>query len=433
MRVLFTCWPFEGHVFGQMSIAQALVERGDEVAFYTGEAMRPKIEAAGIQVFPFTTLSADHYLNVHRKESESSARGQSLRASHEAFRNWTVESIPDQVTDITRIVEAWQPDVIAADLSMWGPPLVLWEKLGIPVAISSTMMGPMIPGPDAPPWGFGLKPPHGLGGKALGKFASVVTDVVAAGMRRRLDEIRADNGLGPMGCSVNEFTGRLPLYLVGNLPELDYDRHDLPATVHYTGHNLWHPPEQRSVLDWLDTISTEYPWVHVTEGTSHHQSEPFLLRAAVQGLANGPMEVIATTGSQRDPDDLGLGVLAPNVRVAKWVSHSELLPRCAAVVTTGGQATVMSALAAGVPLVIAPTTWDKPDNCRRVTEAGVGIKVPPKKCSPERLRAAVDEVLTDPRYRANAQRIASRLAAAPGPKQAAELLEALPAGAVRVR
>jgi len=47
-RFLFASWPFEGHVFPQMSIARALRERGDEVAFYTAEAMRPPIEREGI-------------------------------------------------------------------------------------------------------------------------------------------------------------------------------------------------------------------------------------------------------------------------------------------------------------------------------------------------------------------------------------------------
>ena len=43
--------------------------------------------------------------------------------------------------------------------------------------------------------------------------------------------------------------------------------------------------------------------------------------------------------------------------------------------TTGGPATIMAALRAGVPLVVVPTTWDKPDNARRVVEAGVGVRL----------------------------------------------------------
>jgi MGT family glycosyltransferase len=163
--------------------------------------------------------------------------------------------------------------------------------------------------------------------------------------------------------------------------------------------------------------------VHVTEGTSHFQ-EPLLLPAAARGLAGAPVEAILTTGRERSPAALGLPP-ALNVHVTDWLSHGELLPRCAAIVTTGGAQTIVSALAAGVPLVVVPTLWDKPANARRVAAAGVGVQVAPRACTPERLRAAVDDVLREPSYRRNAARMAEALAAAPGPAGAAEMIAAL--------
>ena len=89
--------------------------------------------------------------------------------------------------------------------------------------------------------------------------------------------------------------GRLPLYLVASIPELDLDRHDLPPGVRYVGPLLWHPPDPPGTAEWLDTLPADRPWVHVTEGTSHYQ-DPFLLRAAAAGLAGAPYEAILTTG-----------------------------------------------------------------------------------------------------------------------------------------
>src|SRR5262249_26930559 len=157
-------------------------------------------------------------------------------------------------------------------------------------------------------------------------------------------------------------------------------------------------------------VPTGRPWVHVTEGTSHYQDH-FLLRAAAEGLADAPVVAILTTGGQVEPRDIGVG-RADNVHVTDWVSHAELLPRCAVVVTTGGASTVMAALRAGTPLVVVPTTWDKPDNARRVEAARVGVRLRPRHCSADGLRDAVERVLADPQYRANARRIATRLAEA---------------------
>ncbi|MCC6935830.1 MAG: glycosyltransferase family 1 protein [Thermomicrobiales bacterium] len=418
---MLTCWPFPGHVFPQMSIAHALRERGCDVAIYTAEESRNLVESEGFRFFPFRALKPESYERIHQMEQTVGGRRQSARVGHQAFRNWLVETIPEQVSDIQVILDEWQPDVIVTDMNMWGPILILWEAVPIPVALLSSL-GSMIPGPDAPPWGFGMAPPRTTGAKILARMLNGTIDVAATGLRRRVDFFRAQHGLEPMGCSVNEFAGRLPLYIVGNVREFDYDRRDLPESVQYVGACMWHPPRLADGATWLDEIPSDMPWVHVTEGTSHFQ-DPFVLRSALEGLADRSMQVIVTAGRSRDvPVE---GDLAPNLHLVDWVNHDTLLPRCAAIVTTGGNGTVMSAMKAGVPLVIVPTTWDKPDNARRVVEAGAGVRLAPRKCTPEGLRAAVEDVLSDERYRTNARRIAQHLANAPGPPRAAQLIERL--------
>ncbi|WP_341716235.1 glycosyltransferase [Micromonospora sp. FIMYZ51] len=424
-RFLVTCWPFTGHVLPQLSIATALRERGHEVAFYTGETARDTIESAGFPVFGFSAVDERlAYSLVGMLEQgwpDSRPKPGLLR---DTLRRWLVETIPDQLADLEPLLHRWQPDVLVTDLSMWAPILVLWQRDHIPVALSCTFMGPLIPGPDAPPWGFGLAPAHHGWTRLRNHILHRLTDLAATGVRRRIDTIRAEHDLPPLGQSVNAFTAQLPLYLVGNIPQLDHNRTDLPPTVHYVGPCIWHPPTTHTDTTWLDTIPTDTPWIHVTESTLRH-GDPFLLRAAIQGLAGEPVQVIATTGTHRDPDTLDLGPTAPNIHLTRWLSHTHLLPRCAAVITTGGAATIMAALQHGKPLIITPTTWDKPDNARRITNAGLGIHLNPKHCTPHTLRTAVQELLTNPTYHHNAHTIAQQLATTNGPTHAAHLLENL--------
>jgi MGT family glycosyltransferase len=417
-RFLITLWPFTGHLLPQMSIAIALRERGHDVAFFSGEAIRDLAEGEGFEFFAFERLDQERAFRNMRAVEAGTRPGQLLPV----FRDWLVETIPDQLADLRAVLARWRPDVIATDLSLWGPIVVVWEAERIPVALSSTFMGPLIPGPDAPSWGLGLRPPRTALGRAVASAMTRLTERAATGLRRRVDEIRADNGLAPLGESVNRFTARLPLYIVGNLRRLDYNRRDLPPTVRYVGNCIWYPPAEPGTAEWLDAIPADRPWVHVTESTLSH-GDPFLLRTAVAALAGEPVEVILTTGRQRDA--AALGPLPANAHVAPWLNHGDLLPRCAAVVTVGGKATILAAMEAGVPLVLVPTTWDKPDNARRVTEAGAGVRLPRRRVSPERLRAAVRQVLSEPAYRAKATEIAVELAAARGPAGAAELLEEL--------
>jgi MGT family glycosyltransferase len=427
-RFLFTAWPFAGHLLPMLSIAIALRERGHDVAFYSGETARATVEQAGFELFAFEHVDEEHVVQLLRSVDGAGPRARPDGARvFPLLREWLAETIPDQVADLRGVLARWSADAIFTDVSLWGPMLVLWEADQIPVALSSTIMGTQIPGPDAPPPGFGLSPPRTRLGRLAAAALTRAAELGAMPMRRRVDEVRAQHGLPPLGESVNRYTARLPLYIVGNVRELDFNRRDLPDSVQYVGHCIWYP-ERAGSRQWLDSIPTERPWVHVTESTMAC-GDPFLLRTAIDAFAEEPVEVVLTTGEERYAKVLAEGPLPANMHAAGWVSHGELLPRCSALVTLGGKSTVLAAAEAGVPMVIVPNNWDKPSNARRVTEAGAGIRLSPRRLDAPRLRAAVRELLDDPSYRQSAQRLAAQLASAPGPARAAELLEQLtPAG-----
>jgi len=424
-RFLFTVWPFVGHINPFMSVAKAVQARGHDVAFYTSERSRATLEAQGVTLFPFRHLQEDPIWEaVQAAETRSSLGWHSPRLLIRAFRHWLAGTVPEQVADIQKIIETWHPDVVVTETGMWGPIVVLGETSPVPVAILTTLMGCLIPGPDAPPGGPGLPSPRDFRTRLLAGAVSRLGDLLAVGVRRHVNRIRAAHGLPRLEPSVNAQMARLPLYLIPSVRELDYGRHDLPPSVHYVGPCIWNKAGDAAAPSWLADLPTDRPWVHVTEGTAHYQ-EPVVLRAAARGLANLPLQAILTTGPQRDPSTLDLGPIAPNVRVEQWVSHSDLLPRCSVLVTTGGAGTVLTSLHLGVPLIIVPTHWDKPDNAQRVVEAGVGLRLTPRRCTPTALRAAVERVVNEPSFRENAQRIARIMADHPGPAGAAELLESL--------
>ncbi|MBA3945868.1 MAG: glycosyltransferase [Herpetosiphonaceae bacterium] len=425
-KFLIGVWPFPGHYFPLIAVARALRERGHEVAFYTGAQARALIEAEGFVCFPFEHIDEDSLaaLMVAREEFASTRRPGKLRT---LLREWLLGTLPGQVTDLTKVINRWQPDVIVAETALWGPGLVLHETLHIPVAIFSTVAACMLPGVDVPLFGLGLPRPHNLQTRWLTRGVTVVGNLVAAGFRRQANKLRHGYGLAPLAVPPTEYFGHMPLYLMPSLPEFDYQRQDLPSSVHYIGPCVWNKPQTEVTPDWLRELPHDQPWVHVSEGTVNSQ-QPLVLRAAAQGLANQPMHVIMTTGGNRAPETLDLGPIAPNVRLVRWVSHSDLLPQTDVLVTTGGAGTIMTALQCGVPMVVIPTEWDKPDNARRVVAAGVGVRLSPHQCTAERLRAAVLEVLQNPIYRRNARHMQTLLEQYDGPHRAAELLEMLGIG-----
>ena len=448
-RFLLAVWPYTGHVFPNIALAHALRARGHEVAFYTGALARPVVEQEGFACFPFErlALSIARIVGLAGADTQDDrdtpqlyerltnyytavfdqwplARGLQLKAM---YRDWILGTAPQQVEDLRGILSGWRPDVVVCDPFMWGPILILHETGAIPVAVFSYFAGCLLPGPDTPPFALGLPRPHRRWTRPWLHLLEIGKNFFFADLRRDANRMRRKYRLRPLSTTIMAFAGQMPLYLVASVPEFDYERRDLPPSVHYVGPCLWDKPARQPPLPWMDALSEGDPIIYVTEGTAHVRT-PILLQAAAQGLAHLPMQVVMTTGRHRDPERLPLGPRASNVWVKDWVPHSDLFSKASVVITHGGSGTVLSALQAGLPLVIVPMQWDHLENAQRVVAARAGLCLPPRDCTPERLRTAVYRVLHEPSFRQNARRLAVTFRGYRGPERAAELLETLCAG-----
>ena len=423
-KFLFTVWPFPGHVHPNVAIARALCKRGHEVAFYTGDAARAVLEAESLRCFPFRQVEETRVEAIVLTLDALSLQWWQARRCKALLRDWLLGTVEAQLEDLEAVLSVWRPEVLVCDPAMWGPLLVLQEAARIPLAIMSYVAACMLPGPDGPILGLPLPRAHGPFARLGRRVLRSVANIAAADVRRAAEALRARYGLPPIGTTVTAFAGQMPLYLVPSTPAFDRTRGDLPQSVHYVGPCQWDKPGGEPSAPWLAELPRNRPIVYVTEGTMHSKP-PFLLRAAMQGLASLPVQVIATTGKHRDPTNLGLGACPPNARVEQWVPHSDLLPRADVVVTTGGTGTVLASLSAGVPLVVVPTAWDQPENAWRVAEAGAGIRLAPRHCTPEGIRMAVRRVLNDRSFRQNARRLATEFGRYAGAARAADLLEDL--------
>jgi MGT family glycosyltransferase len=428
-QFLLTAWPLAGHTNPTLAVACALRKRGHGVAFYTGESARSTIEQEGFRCFPFKRVDEEAVFAAEHPNAYAAGLWKRLNAVRQmktGLRQWLVDTIPGQVEDLTEAVNAWRPDVLVAETGMWGPFVVMNELVDIPIGVFSTFCSCLLAGPDAPAWGRGEPRPRNERMRLRSRVQRKIVWWLSSDFRQAVNAVRQRYGLPPITIPVTELAGRMPLYLMPSTRLFDYDRHDLPPSVHYVGPCSWDKASHETAPEWLGRLPAGRPIVHVTEATIHRH-EPFLLRASAQALADLPVHVVMTSGRHRNPAALGLGPLPPNIQIEEYVPHSDLLPRVAVMVTLGGAGTVFAALKSGIPLVVVPTEWDKPENAQRVVEAGVGLRLDPAMCTPGRLREAVSRVLTEPSFARNAQRLAKDLARYGGADQAAELLEDLAA------
>jgi UDP:flavonoid glycosyltransferase YjiC (YdhE family) len=404
-----------------IALGHALRELGHDVAFYTGASVRSQLEAEGFACLPFRELNESSVrLTV---EQLVNLRG-NPRKKRDLWREFLVATVPAQLRDLEVILNGFRADAIVCDLAMWAPILVVGETRRLPVIAFSHVGNCLLPGPEGPVTGFALPHSRNLLVDLYGRAVSLIANAVAAPVRREASGIRIRHGLPPLSVTVTEFAGRMPLYLVPSAPEFDYLRKDLPASVHYTGPCLWDRPKDHAPPDFVRKIDPARKCIVVDEG-GLYRTEPKLFELAVEGLRNTPVQVVLIAGHGRDPEALNLGPLPPAMTLTRNTPLSDVLPVADLLLTNGNSNAVLAALSCGVPVVVLPSIWDQAEVAWRVHETGTGLRLAPRRCTPERLRSAVLRVLEQPSFRENAERMAVALRRPGGPARAAGLIEKL--------
>lgn len=193
----------------------------------------------------------------------------------------------------------------------------------------------------------------------------------------------------------------------------EYPRSDWPDNVRLVGPCEWDPPAEPP--RWLEEI--EAPIVLVTT-SSEFQDDSRLVRCALEALAGKPVHVVATLPSSNQTS-----LDAPaNATVGSFIPHGPVLERARCAITHGGMGATQKALARGVPVCAVPFGRDQFEVARRVEVARAGARLPAKRLSPKRLRAAINEATA---CEEGARRVAAGYRDAGGAVIAAEALEEL--------
>ncbi len=372
MRTLVSFVGGRGHFEPIVPVARALVAAGHEVEVACQEAMVPVAMALGftghatgpstLSTVPAPLIAPDrtHELHVVRQQFAGTiARG--------------------RYHDVLALARRWRPDLVVCDEVDLGAMLAA-EAVGVPhaqvvVIASGTFLRPQL-----------------------------VADPLAA-LRAELDlpgdpqatMLERDLLIAPVPPTFRDPTCPLPAHVLHIRPG-DIPPGELP------------PGETGQLGDWA-VRAGDRPLVYVTLGTIFNLESGDLFARVLQGVRGLPVDVLVTVGASVDPADVG--AQPANVRVEQFVPQADVLPHAAAVVCHGGSGSVIGALAHGVPVLVLPMGADQPDNAARVEALGVGTALDVMHLTPADVRAAVDDLLHDPRYRTAARAMAAECAALP--------------------
>lgn len=408
--ILLAATATPGHVNPMLAAARQLVTQGHRVLMLCGALFEQRIRATGAEFVPFAPEVDFDYRALERHFPERASLSGTAQMAL-ALKRFFAAPMAQHDRQLRALIAAEGVDLLLVENGFYGVLPLLQQPHGRPVPILMLGVNPVsFSSPDAIFYGPRIPPELR---RSLGElpWLDEPTRQLQREVQQRFDAALAEAGAPPLTAPFTDVMVTAPdAFLQLSCAGFEYERPELEGVIRYVGPLL--PPRlELTPPPWWERLD-ERPLVIVSQGTLANVDLGQLLLPAIQGLAGDELQLLLTTGG-RDPALLGDAIPA-NAIVTDHVPFELALPRAAALVTNGGYGSVQSALAHGVPLVVAGTGEDKAEVATRVAWSGAGINLHSNEPTAAMVATAVRKVVGEPRYRARARLLAEEMAALDG-------------------
>ena len=313
--------------------------------------------------------------------------------------------------DTLEIAREFRPDVIVSQELLFGV-MAAAEAAHLPLALLTGNIWCFPTREDVSPFGPAFPPPRGPVDQRRDawarQFIAWLYDVGLADLNRA----RAELGLAPVKATLDQLAAAQRV-LLGAAESFDFGRTPPPAPFNYVGPLFMDPPAPR-------LHAPQKPLRVVVSFSTTYQRQAPVINRCIRAVESLEVEALVTLGPAVRPQEVSR---AANVTVVASAPHDEVVPGSAAMICHGGHGTAIRPLIHGVPVLCLPMGRDQPENARRITERGAGLTLP-KHASARAIKAAIQTLVQDVRFRDAAHRLGAKIAAEmEGGSKAATLLE----------
>jgi zeaxanthin glucosyltransferase len=411
MHIALVCPELHGHLNPMATLGRELARRGHRVSLLGSPRAKPKADACGFGFLP---------VGIPEEESGEAQANIDRLASMKGLRalRYTGQLLCEQSAIILRDGEqqlrAAGVEAMAVDqVSPAGAALA--DVLKLPFVLICNAMA-MHQEPGIPPGVLGWRYRPGFFGRLRNRLGNTVLKAAARPISRTVSEYRVKHGFPPYRFGDTAFLG---LAHVAQQPAFfDFPRSQLPTHFHYTG--PWQDPGR-------DTETIPFPWekldgrplIYASLGTLQNRLH-HVFRAILDGCATLNVQVVLSLGRKDATWD---GPTPANAVVVPFAPQLSLLNRAHFLITHAGLNTALEGLARGLPMLCLPVTNDQPGVARRVEWLGAGEVLKPGRATAARVRALVEKLTTDGKYRQAAEKCRDSLKSNPGVVRAADIAE----------
>jgi len=413
MTVAFVGVRVPGHLNPMTTLARKLKARGHDVVFIADLDSEPTVRAAQL---PFISYCENELpLGSVRHTSDQLSKLQGQAALEFAIRS-VASHLEPSFRNLPRTLLEARVDALVLDQVDYGLGLVPMN-LGLPYVHVSNALHLDYSG-NTPLCTFDW--PHEATPEALARnqagvlgFMQVLEPVTSVAYAYAAQVGLNIDWTDPLA-TMSELA-----WLTQAPKEFDFESPHWPSQLHHTG----------PFHDGLGRIESDFPWdrltgeplVYASMGTLQNALEA-VFSAIAQAVTPRPgMQLVLSIGDSLDAKQISS--LPANCIVVNRAPQIELLKRSALCITHAGLNTVLESLTQGVPMVAIPVTNDQPGVAARIAYTKTGAYVPIRETTASRLSALIEEVLSNPEFRQNANNMKQVIAETNGLEKAVDLLE----------
>ncbi len=379
--------PAHGHTNPMLPVVSELVNRGNEVRFYSFNEFEEKIKATGAEFIScneFMEKLTEHEENKLKKVSTTEMSIQDLRITVN-MNNF-----------LSKEFSEFCPDVVYTDsVCFWGKLNAM--KHNVPMVVSTST--------------FAF---NQLSSQYMKHSFAEFVDMIF-GLPKVSKELKK---LEPYGYKVKNV-----LSLVqsdNNTDSVVYATEKFqPYSESFSKHYAFVGPSVYSKK--LPEKKKKRPLVYISMGTVIND-RPDFYKKCIAALKDMQVDVIISCGNAVNPEDLG--ELPRNVSVFPYVNQLDVLAKADVFITHCGMNSVSESLYMAAPMILYPQTGEQFAVARRAAELNAGIML--KDDSTEGIGKAVAETLHKRKYSQGAAECSENFRQASGAAGAADFIESAP-------
>jgi len=413
-RIVLNTFGSLGDLHPYLAIAMELRRRGHTVVIATSEVYRSKIEAENVSFAPVRPDVGELLGNPALMDKIMHPR----RGSEYLIRDYLLPKVENAYQDLHAACAG--ADLLVTHVAGYAGPVVAaarglpWVSVALQPAIFFSTYDPSVLA--SAPW---LRHLHSLGRWPLVALHALIKRHIQLWIGP-IARLRKKLGL-PASSFNPVLEGFSPFGTLGLFsPRFARPQPDWPPNVRMCGFVFydkrdahWSPDKGLS-----EFLNSGPPPVLFTLGSSAVMRPGSFYEKSAAAARKLGVRAVLLAGNDAPTQS------SSEVYVTDYASYSEIMPRVAVSVHSGGVGTCAQALRSGRPMLVVPWSHDQPDNAERLRKLGVSRTIERSCYTAAKVSLELDRLLSEPSYETAAVQIARELAKEDGLGAACDSLEA---------